>query len=264
MQQLVHHRALAAAAHAGHTHQPAQRKLHIEASKVVALAAHQGDLAGSGVAPFRRGGDRTATAQVGTGERVFRADEGVEIAFSHDVAAVHASSRTDIHDVIGGADRVFVVLHHDQGVAQIAQLDQRVEQAVVITLVQADARLIEHVEHAGETSADLGGQTDALGFTARECHRRAIKTEVVEPHIEQKLEPHADLAQHQITDLDLASIQQWLIPFVSTNAHQLFDAPQAFTHAAAGELMDAIRPHPHRQSFRFEAQAMTTGAGHQL
>ncbi len=69
--------------------------------------------------------------------------------------------------------------------------------------MQTNAGFIEHVEHTGESGADLGGQTDALGFPAREGHRRAIKAEVIETDVNQETQSHADLPQHQISDLDL-------------------------------------------------------------
>jgi hypothetical protein len=36
------------------------------------------------------------------------------------------------------------------------------QQAVVVALVQADGRFVEHVHHAGQAGADLRGQPDAL------------------------------------------------------------------------------------------------------
>jgi hypothetical protein len=42
------------------------------------------------------------------------------------------------------------MLNHDDGIAEIAQAFQRFQQALIVTLVQADARLIENVEHAGQ------------------------------------------------------------------------------------------------------------------
>jgi hypothetical protein len=58
----------------------------------------------------------------------------------------------------------------------------------VVALVQADGRLVEHVEHAHEARADLAGQTDALGLAARQRGRRAVQREVVEAHVEQEAE----------------------------------------------------------------------------
>src|SRR5215510_13664921 len=46
-------------------------------------------------------------------------------------------------------DRLFVVLDDDHGVAEVAQAHEGVDEALVVALVQADRRLVEHVEHAG-------------------------------------------------------------------------------------------------------------------
>ena len=56
----------------------------------------------------------------------------------------------EVDDVVGGADRLLVVLDDDDGVAEIAQPRQRRQQLAVVALVQADRRLVEHVEHAGQ------------------------------------------------------------------------------------------------------------------
>jgi hypothetical protein len=60
------------------------------------------------------------------------------------------------------------VLDHDHRVAEVAQPLERLEQAVVVALVEADRGLVEHVEHAREARADLAGEADALDFAARE------------------------------------------------------------------------------------------------
>ena len=59
------------------------------------------------------------------------------------------------------------MLHHQHGVAETLQAPQRAQQALVITLVQADGRLVQHVEHTGQPRADLAGETDALRLAAR-------------------------------------------------------------------------------------------------
>ena len=56
----------------------------------------------------------------------------------------------DIDDVIRLQDRILIMLDDDDGIAQIAQALERPEQALVVTLVQADRGLVEHVEHAGQ------------------------------------------------------------------------------------------------------------------
>ncbi len=40
------------------------------------------------------------------------------------------------------------------------------EQALIVALMQTDARFIKNVEHADETRADLGREPNALRFAA--------------------------------------------------------------------------------------------------
>src|ERR1700722_16007252 len=65
-------------------------------------------------------------------------------ALRNDLAAMDAGARTQVDHVIGLPDCVLVVLDHDDGVAQIAQIHEGVEQTLVVALVQADRRLIEN------------------------------------------------------------------------------------------------------------------------
>ena len=88
-----------------------------------------------------------------------------------DLAAVLARARADVDDVVGDPDRLLVVLDDDHRVAEVAQAHQRVDQALVVALVQADRRLVEHVEHADEPAADLRRQPDALRLAAGERGR---------------------------------------------------------------------------------------------
>ena len=46
-------------------------------------------------------------------------------ALRHDVPAVRAGARPEIDDVIGGADRILVVLDDDHGIAGVAQRLER-------------------------------------------------------------------------------------------------------------------------------------------
>ena len=78
----------------------------------------------------------------------------------------------DVDDVVGDADRLLVVLDDDDGVAEVAQAHERVDQPLVVALVQPDRRLVEHVEHADEAAPDLRREADALRLAAGERARR--------------------------------------------------------------------------------------------
>ena len=69
--------------------------------------------------------------------------------------------------MVGATDGVFVVLHHEQGVPLGAEHLQRVEQHPVVPRMKADGGFIEHIAHALQIGAKLGGQPDALRFPAR-------------------------------------------------------------------------------------------------
>ena len=66
------------------------------------------------------------------------------------------------------------MFNHNHRIAEIAEAPQRGEEPAIVTLVQSDARLVQHVEHTGESGADLGGKPDALRFAARKGSTFAI------------------------------------------------------------------------------------------
>ena len=119
---------------------------------------------------------------------------------------MHASARAHVDHMVSGADHVFVVLHHQHAVADVAQVLQGVDQALVVALVQADAGLVEHVHHAGEARADLRGQADALGFAAAQSFGAAVQAQVVQADIVEELQAQTDLAHHLGCDLALGAV----------------------------------------------------------
>ena len=137
------------------------------------------------------------------GERVRVGHDVGRRALGDDIAAVHAGAGPDVDHVVGGADGVLVVLDHDHGVAEVAQAAQRFQQAGVVALVQADRGLVEHVEHAGEAGADLRGEADALALAAGERAGGARQGQIIEPDVDQKFEPLADLLEDAAGDLVL-------------------------------------------------------------
>ena len=96
------------------------------------------------------------------------------------------------------------MLDDDHGVAEIAQPGQRREQRAVVALVQADRRLVEHVEHAGQVRADLRRQADALPFAARQRRGAAPQRQVADADVVEEVQAVADLAQDAAGDQALA------------------------------------------------------------
>ena len=126
----------------------------------------------------------------------------------HDPPAVHAGARAHVDDVVGGADGLLVVLDDQHAVPQVAQLDERVQQARVVALVQPDRRLVQDVEHPHQRAADLRRQPDALRFAARQRRGRAIQRQVVDADVVQERQAVARLAQDPTGDLLLLGRQR--------------------------------------------------------
>ena len=106
--------------------------------------------------PLRRGDgnrNRQLVTQILRGQRARLFEQVRQIAGEHDAAALLAGAEADVDDVVGDADHVFVVLDDEHGVALIAQLSQDVDQALVVARMQADRRLVEHVQRSDERRA---------------------------------------------------------------------------------------------------------------
>ena len=75
------------------------------------------------------------------------------------------------------------MLDDDHRIADVAQSRQRLEQTMIVPLVESDRRLVEDVQHADETRTDLRRQADSLSLSARERRRWTVEREI----------PHADV-----------------------------------------------------------------------
>ncbi len=138
------------------------------------------------------------------GDRPWLGHELVERARDDDLAAVLTRPGTDVDDVVGDTDRLLVVLDHDDRVAELAQPDERVDQTLVVALVQADRRLVEHVQHTDEAAPDLRREADALRLASGERARRPVEAQVVEPHVEQEPKALVHLLEHRRGDQPVA------------------------------------------------------------
>ncbi len=151
--------------------------------------------------------------------------------------------------MIGGADRLLVVLHDDDGVAQVPHGAQRVEQLPVVPLVQADRRLVEDVQDAGEPRADLGRQPDALPLPPRQGGGGARQRQVAETDVEQEAEPLADLLQDLVGDLPVLVGQAQIVE----RLHRVLDRQ-------TGVVGDVVAGDPDRQRLRLETRPLARPA----
>ncbi len=153
--------------HPRHAGDAPQRKARGDVVQIVAAGAAQGEpVFGRGVLARLAAKHAARAAQISAGDRVGIGHDGLRRTLGDDAAAVLARARAHVHHMIGAEDSVGVVLDHQHAVAQIAQPLEGGDQPVVVALVQADGRLVEHVHHPGQPRADLAGQADALRLAA--------------------------------------------------------------------------------------------------
>src|SRR5690606_5911554 len=202
VQRVVDERALAGPRDPRHARHEPDGELDVDALKVVTRRAAQADHDVRIERPPRRGQrNPPAARQVLARQRRRIRTDLVRRALRDDLAAVRARARAEIDDVIGREDRLAVVLDDHHRVAEVAQVEQRAEQALVVALMQADRRLVEDVHDADEPRADLAGEPDALGFAARERIGTAIEREVAEPDVDEEPDPIRDLGDDLLGDL---------------------------------------------------------------
>ena len=197
-------RRLAAAGDAGDAGEEAERDLGGDVLQIVAGGADDAEH----LALLRRPAedrhlDRARAGEILAGERFRVGDDLRRRALGDDLAAMDAGGRADVDDIVGLADRVLVVLDDDDGVAEVAEVAERVEEAGIVALVEADRGLVEDVEDAGQAGADLRGEADALALAAGERAGGAGEGQVVEPDIDEELQALADLLQDARGDLVL-------------------------------------------------------------
>ncbi len=80
------------------------------------------------------------------------------------------------------------------------RLDEGLDEAGVVALVEADGGLVENVEHAAKARADLRGQADALAFAAGERGGIAIEREIVEADGAEEFKALDDFAADAVGD----------------------------------------------------------------
>ena len=148
---------------------------HVDVAQVVLARADHGELAALGRAAAGWPGSAIARGRTGRRRSASPAVEQARATVPESTIWPPCSPAPGPMSTTQSAraDGVLVVLDDDQRVAEVAQPDQRLDQPVVVALVQPDRRLVEDVEHADQAGPDLGGQPDPLRLAAGQRAGRA-------------------------------------------------------------------------------------------
>ena len=93
---------------------------------------------------------------------------------------------------------------NDNGIADIAQALERLDQALVVTLMKTDRGLVQNIEHAHETRADLRCQANTLCLATGKRRRGTIERQIVKSDIDQKAQALQDFLNDAPADKLLA------------------------------------------------------------
>ena len=174
-------------------------------------------------------------------------------ALGDDFAAVASGARSHVDDMIGLKDRLLVMLDHQDGVPQVPQALQGLQQATVVALMQADRRFIEDIEDPDQRGPDLCRQADALAFTAGEGSGCPLKGQVVKTDIDQERQALANLLENPPGDFRFLGRQL-----------QPGKEGAGIAHAQGADLLDIPPGDLDAEGFRFQARPLARRAGHDV
>ncbi len=162
-----HERAFAASTHSRHATQRTKGKLGAYPPNVVELVDANADLPKRCHAGLLRGGNPTASRKICAGERGLVSDHGIDVALGHDFTSSLPSARSHFNEVVCRASSLWVVLDHYEGVPVVPELVDSRDKPFSIGRMKTRGRLVEHVEHPGETGTELSGEMHPLRLSCR-------------------------------------------------------------------------------------------------
>ena len=142
-------------------------------------------------------------AEVAAREGFLFGEHAFVLAGEKEFAAEFSGAGAEIDDVVSGANGVGVVFDDEDGVAEIPQGFEDVDEALRVARVKADGRLVENIERADKMRAERSGELNALRFAAGESGSKAIEREVIEADFIEKLQTGADFFEDFFSDFGL-------------------------------------------------------------
>ena len=196
---VFHQGRLARAAHAGDADETAERNADVDVLEVVLRRSEhfQASAVPERGAGRRASGDPLLFAQVLRGERRAALKERGGGAEEHHLAAALSRPWSDVEHPIRREHDLRVMLHHEEGIAGVAQPVQHADHAAHVARVEPDAWLVEHEERVDERGAERGGEVDALHLAPAQGARLPVQGQVAESDLHEVAQASADLVDQQ-------------------------------------------------------------------
>ncbi len=165
MQSPVYKARLAGAADPGNANELSERQLKVYILKVMSRRALYFESLAVSFASLLWNFNHFAAGDV-VGSQSLCFEHGLRCALEHHLSAFSSCAGAYVHYVVGVFHYIFVMLNDNYRVADVAKLLQRLYKSHVVSLMQSDGRLVKDVKHVDQLRTDLGGQSDALAFSA--------------------------------------------------------------------------------------------------
>src|SRR5262249_32098646 len=171
IQDVVHQCGLSGPAYTGYHGDDTQWEADVHVFQVVLTSAQDRDSFSIGCTRFKAGADCHFAGDVFPGKRIGRLCNPVRSAGCHQMPAVLAGAGSQVDYIVSATDGLFVVLDHQNSVAEVAQILQCRYKTRIVAMVQPDRGLVEDVKNSAQTRSDLRCQADALTLASRKRRR---------------------------------------------------------------------------------------------
>ena len=148
VKSLLNQRRLSRAGDPGDTDEKAERYFDIDIFQVVTSSTLNLKKSVGRRTPFGGYFDRLATGQVLSGDAFRTRKNSLQRSFRDDAPTVLAGAGAHVDIPIGSRHHLFVMLDHQDRVAQISQAHQCLDESGVVALVQPDTGLVQYVENS--------------------------------------------------------------------------------------------------------------------
>ena len=178
-----HHRRFAGAGHARYHGEPPLGNVQLQ--RLDRVDAAGGEMDPSLCEHLPRPGTPAQLCLSFSGEE--RPDLGLRLClqisyrpFGNDMSTLSSRFRPHLDHPVGLFQDLGVVVHQNDRVAIGHEVVHHTGQAHDVRRMQADGRLIQHIEHAGGAVADGPGQLHPLALTGGEGRGRAVKRQIAQ------------------------------------------------------------------------------------
>ena len=110
-----------------------------------------------------------------------------------DLTTIAPGIGSDVDDIVGSTHHLLIMLDDNNCVAQVPQAMDDTDEALSITLVEADTRFVQDVERAYEATSELRREGHSLALPTGEGAGETVKGQITQADLIEEGQARADL-----------------------------------------------------------------------